>query len=123
MADNDHIGIAAKDADGIFDLLDFNLGGKHARLLGGKNAAAEPLHGGFEGKAGARRRRIKQRGHDAVLIIERAAASDYPLHAARALEQLHQQRDGELLRFDDVPQPSAGAGIDRSGFRLADKMS
>ena len=33
------------------------------------------MHGGFKGKSGARGGRIEERRHDAVLIVERAAAA------------------------------------------------
>ena len=104
MADHDHVAVAADDANRVFHLLGFDFGGKRARMLGGEHPAAQPVHGRLEAETGAGRGLVEQRGQDPVLIVERAAASDHALHPARAVEQFHQQRHGELLRLDQMPQ-------------------
>ncbi len=60
------------------------------------------MHGGLERESGAGGRRVKKRGHDAVLVIERTSARHHVLHASRSLEQFHEQGNRELLRLDDM---------------------
>src|SRR5690348_14507722 len=100
MPNYDHIAVTANDANGVLNLLAFNFGGEHPRLLGGEHTAAQPVHRSFEAEAGASRRRVEESGHNAVLIIQRTTAGHHALHASRPVKQFHQQRDGELLRLD-----------------------
>ena len=86
VPNHNHIRIPADNPDGIFHLLTFNLGRKRTRIFGRQNPAAQAMHGRLEREPSARRRRIKKRGHDAVLIVERASARHHALHALRALE-------------------------------------
>src|SRR5512147_2392689 len=97
MANNDHVRVAANNADRVFDLLAFHLRRKRTSVFGREYASAEPVHGSFEAEARTRGWLVKKRRHDAVLVVERAAAGDDLLHLARAVEQFHQKRNGELL--------------------------
>ena len=74
-------------------------------MLGREHPPSQPVHGGFKRETGPRRRLIEQRRQDLVLVVERTAARHHALHPTRAIEQLHQQRHGKLLRFDDVAEP------------------
>src|SRR5271165_3807364 len=76
-------------------------------MFGGQHSAAQPVHRGFKREAGAGGRRVEQAGKDPVLIIQRAAARDNPLHQPRTVEELHQQRHRELLRLDYMLQTHA----------------
>ncbi len=104
MANDDNIAIAADDADGVLNLFGLDLRGERARMFGGEHASAQPMHGGFETEARAGGRLIEQAGQDFVLVVERSAARHDSLHQPRAVEQLHQQRNGELLRLDNMLQ-------------------
>ena len=104
MANHDDIAVAADDADGVFHLLAFDLRREGARMFGGEHASAQPVHGGFKRETRARGRLIEQAGEDAVLVVQRAAARHDALHQPRAVKQLHQQRNRELLRLDDMLQ-------------------
>ena len=50
MADDDHVGVTADDADGVFHLLAFDLRGEARGVLGGEHSSAQPVHGGFKEK-------------------------------------------------------------------------
>ena len=83
MADDDHVAVAADDADGVFDLLALDLRGEGARVFGGKNASAQPMHGGFKRKTCAGGGLVKEAGEDAVLVVERASARHDAFHLPR----------------------------------------
>src|SRR5271167_3598875 len=71
-------------------------------MLGRKHPATQPMHRGFERKAGPGGRLVEQTGKDSVLIVQRPAARHNSLHQPRTVEQFHQQRNGKLLRLNYV---------------------
>ena len=118
VPNDDDVAIAGEDADGVFNLLGFDLRGECARLLSREHAPAQPQHGRFERKTRPHGRRVEECRHDAVLIVESAPARDYAFHAAGTIEEFHQQRNRELLRFDHMSEPASGARIDRKSLNL-----
>ena len=59
MANDDGVGVAADDADGVFDRLALDGRRELARILGRDDVAAELVHRRLERKAGARRRLVE----------------------------------------------------------------
>src|ERR1039457_2182824 len=109
MPDDDGIAILADDANGILNLLAFHLRRESLRVFGGEHASAQPQHRRLETKPCARGRLVEQAGEDFILIVEGAAARHDAFHQARTVEQLHQQRHGELLRLDNMLQTHVAA--------------
>src|ERR1035437_1498678 len=90
VANDDDVAIARNDADGILELLAFNLRGEDTGLLGRKHTAAQTMHGRFEGKAGARGGRVEHSRHDAVLVVERASVRYHAFEATGVGKDTHE---------------------------------
>ena len=101
-AQHDDVAERRDDANRVFQLLALDLRRELPRLLGGQHAAAEPVHGRLEREARARGRFVEERRHDPAGVVAGAAARDEALHLPGAVEQRHQERDGELLRLYDM---------------------
>src|SRR5664279_582222 len=97
MPDDDRVTVGADNADGILNLLAFNLRRESLRMFSREHASTQPQHCSFETKTSARGRLIEEAGEYFVLIVEGAPARDNAFHQSRTVEQLHQQRNGELL--------------------------
>src|SRR5579871_575882 len=104
MAYDDYVGIIRDNANRVFYLLAGNFRGKSRRLLGREHFAPKPVHRRLKAEPGSRGRLIEKIGKNFVLIFESSTPRNYPFHTARTLEQIHQQRQCELLRLDHVPE-------------------
>src|SRR5271166_62155 len=73
-------------------------------MFSGEHPATQPVHSSFKREARPCGRLVEQAGEDAVLIVQSSAPCHNSLHEPRTVKQLHQQRNCELLRLDDVLQ-------------------
>ena len=117
VAQHDHVRVGVHDADGVFQRLTLGDGRELGGVFRGNHAAAQAMHGGLKRKTGARRGFVKQRRHDALLIVEDAAFGHHALHLLGDLKELRQSSRIELLRFDDVMQLHGRLGPSSSAIR------
>ena len=104
VPDHNHVRVAVQDADRVLQCFALGDGGKLRGVFGGDDVPAQPMHGGLKRETGARRGLVKERGHDAVVIVGDAAPRYHLFHFLGGFEDLEHRGNIKLLRFDDVVQ-------------------
>ena len=103
VAKDDHVGVAADDADRVLQGLALRRGGELARIVRAHGLPAQAQHRRLERKPGARGGLVEKRRHHLS-----GEPSHEPVRLAldlfRAREQLFEQRSRELLTLDDVSE-------------------
>ena len=102
VAQHNHVGIAVEDSYRVLEGLALRNRRELAGVFGRDHAPPQAQHRRFKRKARARRGLVKERGHNAAVILASTAAPSDLFHPIGQLKKRLNRLEVELLGFDDV---------------------